>query len=171
MTPVRRLSDHLSQTLTIYLLVYPLVSLPPFKSVSIDRWIVQMKVHFWPIFKNRYHHETWSINHKSYLKHFWQFNRCLTLKHRFWPTLSLTSTPNFRSQSHEFLNFEFRWAGFESRRHHFFSLQPGDQILSINKHDLRQVTKNQAENLINKEINKVSATGQGNVSPILHDDL
>ena len=49
MTPVRRLSDHLSQTLTIYPLVYPLVtpsSLPPFKSVSIDRWIVQMKVHF-----------------------------------------------------------------------------------------------------------------------------
>ena len=51
MTPVRRLSDHLSQTLTIYPLVYPLVSLPPFKSVSIDRWIVQMKVHFWPILK------------------------------------------------------------------------------------------------------------------------
>ena len=117
-------------------------------------------------FKNRYHHETWSINHKSYLKHFWQFNRCLTLKHRFWPTLSLTSTPNFRSQSHEFLNLEFQRTGFESRSHHFFSLQPGDQILSINKHDLRQVTKNQAENLINKEINKVSATGQGTVSPI-----
>lgn len=53
----------------------------------------------------------------------------------------------------------------------FFSLQPGDQILSINKHDLRQVTKNQAENLINKEINKVSATGQGTVSPIFYDDL
>jgi len=41
-----------------------------------------------------------------------------------------------------------------------YRLQPGDQILSINKHDLRQVTKNQAENLINKEIHKVSATGQ-----------
>ena len=53
----------------------------------------------------------------------------------------------------------------------FFSLQPGDQILSINKHDLRQVTKNQAENLINKEINKVSATGQGTVSQIFYDDL
>jgi hypothetical protein len=41
-----------------------------------------------------------------------------------------------------------------------YRLQPGDQILSINKHDLRQVTKNQAENLINKEINKIFATGQ-----------
>ena len=61
--------------------------------------------------------------------------------------------------------------GFESRGHHFFSLQPGDQILSINKHDLRQVTKNQAENLINKEINKVSANGQGTVSHIMTHKL
>ena len=35
-----------------------------------------------------------------------------------------------------------------------FSLQPGDEIISINNHKLRQSTKAQAEEIIKKEVSK-----------------